>query len=257
MKELEIKGYPTLIGKDATTGEIKWEKTLKNTLTMHERMWRAYASSINATIPAGDITYIKTDSGSSFEGDTMSIIMTLPYRISDIHRFSGTMYNISGSNRGLTDSSFSYSDIDKIYSSGYSNSGEGFLTSSSFTKDGVYMEYKSVFGRPDVSRTIGTVLLSKDENAGSSIYFNRSINAFAVLDEEIIQDSNTVIEVYYKFIIPMNSSVIPNYIHDLYKFVYRGVKSDVKTIIPDIPSGIHKDTPFSIIFSAYYAHLYN
>lgn len=142
MKELEIKGYPTLIGKDATTGEIKWEKTLKNTLTMHERMWRAYASSINATIPSGDITYIKTDSDSSFEGDTMSIIMTLPYRISDIHRFSGTMYNISGSNRGLTDSSFSYSDIDKIYSSGYSNSGEGFLTSSSYTKDGVYMEYK-------------------------------------------------------------------------------------------------------------------
>ena len=78
MKELEIKGYPTLIGKDATTGEIKWEKTLKNTLTMHERMWRAYASSINATIPSGDITYIETDSGSSFEGDTMSIIMTLP-----------------------------------------------------------------------------------------------------------------------------------------------------------------------------------
>ena len=60
MKELEIKGYPTLIGKDATTGEIKWEKTLKNTLTMHERMWRAYASSINSTVPIGDITNIET-----------------------------------------------------------------------------------------------------------------------------------------------------------------------------------------------------
>ena len=77
MKELEIKGYPTLIGKDATTGEIKWEKTLKNTLTMHERMWRAYASSINATIPTGDITRIETDSVGSLEGDSMSIIMTL------------------------------------------------------------------------------------------------------------------------------------------------------------------------------------
>ena len=256
MKELEIKGYPTLIGKDATTGEIKWEKTLKNTLTMHERMWRAYASSINATIPNGDITRIETDSDSSFEGDSMSIIMTLPYRISDIHRFSSTMYDINESNGGLTDSSFSYSGIDKIYSSGYSNSGEGFLTSSSFTKDGVYMEYKSVFGRPDVSRTIGTVLLSKREYAVNSFVFNRSINAFAVLDEEIIQDSNTVIEVYYKFIIPMNSSVIPNYIHDLYKFVYRWGTPDVRTIIPDIPSGIHKDTPYSSIFSAYYAHLY-
>jgi hypothetical protein len=35
MKELEIKGYPTLIGKDATTGEIKWEKTLKRFINNH------------------------------------------------------------------------------------------------------------------------------------------------------------------------------------------------------------------------------
>ena len=202
-----IHGFPRVIAKDKNTGEVLWEKTYKNTGYVG---WNYFANPFKhrflATICDGGYMPIIYNQGaggiaaavpmgdtfeSEFNGFKIAYSSTGAGRVS---RFTGG--NSLPSNYGL-------SNVDTTLIKD-TTIPVGSLKISKVERTGP-TRYIEVYGRieaPPIVNIINSIYVMDETAYGGDSYRNY---CGVDLDEEIQQDSNTILEIYYRIIFPERS----------------------------------------------------
>lgn len=186
----QVRGYPRIVAKHKDTGEVLWEKDIKNTVSIKIK-----------ALAAGLYSYSGTPRLSEHRGPEYKVYVT-PFKNSKIARFA----NIPEKAEEIV--KIPYSDKQNMFTVGTLQYGERNPIRSVNDNTGIYAEYKGVFDAPEITREIGGIYLihSKETSRGQH---NTAVIAYTSLDEVFVQDASTVIEVYYKLVAEKNYSGKP------------------------------------------------
>ena len=217
---MKMQGFPRIVARDKNTGEIKWEKTYKNTgvpfwATMDNPMYPRF---LNSSPRANHETIIRNHmsfdswgfSDAGHNNNTMASynslgIIASTQGLPKLSRAIGTLSNYQGN---LIMNPIG-PDGNMVYTVAILPQGENRLVKVDFNPGSAYFEFQGRLEAPSDSNIIKSILITKIDNnlnATNSIQdtggLNINILAGVELEEEIQQDSNTIIDIYYRLILP-------------------------------------------------------
>ena len=222
---IEVKGFPRIVEIDKNTGKVKSEKELKNTISLYGR-----------TLLGGLYNY-NFNNTDVFESSASDVaIYVSPIKRGKIARFSTlSAMDSFGASAHTSGNIYSiYNGEQKTIEKGVLQYGETIVYRNVNTATEKYVEFKMTFNAPDTTREIGTIYLGDtariDGSSSSHSVFGHTsrIIAYSSLDEVYVQDSSTIIEIYYKITLDQSATSLPGNVSSNIEKIC-GLSTDVDT----------------------------
>ena len=222
---IEVKGFPRIVEIDKNTGKVKSEKELKNTISLYGR-----------TLLGGLYNY-NFNNTDVFESSASDVaIYVSPIKRGKIARFSTlSAMDSFGASAHTSGNIYSiYNGEQKTIEKGVLQYGETIVYRNVNTATEKYVEFKMTFNAPDTTREIGTIYLGDAAKIDGSSYaysvfgHTSRIIAYSSLDEVYVQDSSTIIEIYYKITLDQSATSLPGNVSSNIEKIC-GLSTDVDT----------------------------